>query len=73
MNSLTFHRQIQATAADWICNDKTDIDLSLFDMINIAKCAAARGYDIAGRDSDRFLGEYNTVRCWTGKGHESIW
>jgi hypothetical protein len=41
-----------------------DFNLSLFERINLARCAAERA-DMNFRDPARFEGEYFTARLWT--------
>lgn len=41
-----------------------DSNLSLFERMNVARCAAERA-DMHIRDGDRFSREYFTARMWT--------
>lgn len=63
---LSTFRQKVATgySADWLIDDKTCSELSLFDCINLAKCAAERAKHSAGIDSQKFAAEYDSVRMW---------
>ena len=42
----------------------TDSNLSLFDRINVARCAAERAHNNF-LDRDRFVNEYTTAKMWT--------
>jgi hypothetical protein len=39
------------------------MDLTSFDKLNIATCAAQRA-NANNKNADRFQGEYEAVRCW---------
>lgn len=75
MNRTTFKAQLDNGLSHWIHDDKTDEELSLFDMINLAQCAARRAQEHLMTDTvnDRFSAEYFSVRCWTDKAHEAVW
>lgn len=51
----------------WRCGDKTDLDLSLFDWMNIARCAQRRAMSHAGICSESFGREYHATRALTKK------
>jgi len=42
----------------------TNTNLSLFDRINVARCAMERAHN-NHFDRDRFVGEYTTAKMWT--------
>lgn len=63
----------QGVSADWLLNDTTQQDLSLFDCLNLAHCAAARGKLVAGLPGDRFKGEYKAAQCWTAFAGDYTW
>lgn len=71
MNRTTFAAQLNQGLGLWIHDDKTDEDLSLFDMVNIAQCAVHRAQEHLA--NARFTDEYFSVRCWTEKAHEAVW
>jgi hypothetical protein len=64
----------QGVRADWLMDDLTDrYELTLFDCLNLAHCAAARGRQVAGLPGDRFKGEYKTAQCWTAFADDYTW
>jgi hypothetical protein len=71
MNRFTFNTQVDKGLGQWICQDKTDEELSLFDMVNIAQCAVRRAQEHLM--NARFTDEFYSVRCWTKKAGESVW
>ncbi len=49
----------------------TESNLSLFDRINVARCAVERANNNA-IDRDRFVDEYTTAKMWTWKSVKLI-
>lgn len=65
MKLSTFSAKIKlGYSADWLINDLTCQELSLFDCINLANCAAERAKQFAGIDSQQFCAEYDSAKLW---------
>ncbi|MEB3208940.1 MAG: hypothetical protein VKK63_08490 [Synechococcus sp.] len=65
MKLATFRSKVAAGySADWLIDDLTNNDLSLFDCINLANCAAERAKQFAGIDSRQFGDNYEAAKLW---------
>lgn len=65
MKLSTFRQKIaDGYSVDWLIDDKTMEQLSMFDCLNIAQCAANRAKQWAGVDSQQFGANYDTARLW---------
>lgn len=72
MNLMMYRQQIaNGMSYDWLENDLVD-DLTMFDCLNIANCAAKRAKDVAGLSNERFLSEYYSSQLWVRKASEYI-